>query len=59
MMLQGKGGNLSERQAQFAQDILSSYQMLTQINEWKKQYLKGPAVGATAPAENNPELKTK
>jgi hypothetical protein len=41
MLLQGKGGNLSERQAQFAQDILSSYQMLMQMSDWEKQYSKG------------------
>jgi hypothetical protein len=48
MLLQGKGGNLSDRQAAFAQDILSSYQLLMQMNEWEKQYNKGtPAPGAT------------
>ncbi|MES1160494.1 MAG: DUF2723 domain-containing protein, partial [Bacteroidota bacterium] len=41
MLLQGKGGNLSERQAQFAQDILSTYQMLMQMSDWEKQYSKG------------------
>jgi len=41
MLMQGKGGNLSDNQAKFAQDILSSYQMLMQINEWEKQYAKG------------------
>jgi hypothetical protein len=48
MMLQGKGGNLAERQTNFAQDIMSSYQLLMQINEWEKQYAKGtPAPGTT------------
>ena len=46
MLLQGKGGNLSDRQAEFAQDILSSYQMLMQLTDWEKQYAKGaPAPG--------------
>jgi hypothetical protein len=47
MLLQGKGGNLSDRQAEFAQDILSTYQMLMQMAEWEKQYAKGapPAGG--------------
>jgi hypothetical protein len=43
MMLQGKGGNLSEKQAQFAQDIVSSYQILLQMEEWDKQYNGKPA----------------
>ena len=43
MQLQGKGGNLSERQAAFAQDIVSSYQMLLQMAEWQKQYSKAAA----------------
>ncbi len=41
MLLQGKGGNLSDRQMEFARDILSSYQMLMQIADWEKQYAKG------------------
>ena len=47
MLLQGKGGNLSDRQSLFAQDILSTYQMLMQMADWEKQYAKGtpsPAV---------------
>jgi hypothetical protein len=38
MVLQGKGGNLSEQQANFARDIFGSYQMLQQIDMWSKQY---------------------
>ncbi len=38
MILQNKGGNLSEKQAGFAQDILSSYQMLMQLEDWNKQF---------------------
>jgi hypothetical protein len=50
MVLQGKGGNLSDRQNEFAQDILSAFQMLMQLNEWEKQYAKGaPAAPGTAP----------
>jgi hypothetical protein len=41
MMMQGKGGNLSDNQAKFAQDILSTYQMLMQMADWEKQYGKG------------------
>ncbi|GGA81351.1 glycosyltransferase family 117 protein [Puia dinghuensis] len=38
MLLQGKGGNLSDLQAKyFANDILSTYRMLMQINDWEKQ----------------------
>lgn len=43
MMLQGKGGNLSDRQARFAQDILSTYQLLMQMDLWDKQYNGRPA----------------
>jgi hypothetical protein len=53
MLLQGKGGNLSERQANFAQDILSSFQMLMQANEWEKQF--GPA-GTLPGMERNPAI---
>jgi hypothetical protein len=49
MMLQGKGGNLSDRQAHFAQDIVSSYQILLQMEEWDKQYNGKPAVPAPQP----------
>jgi hypothetical protein len=57
MAMQGKGGNLSERQMQFVQDILSSYQILMQLNEWEKQYTKNNTPAATG--ENQPEIKTK
>jgi hypothetical protein len=36
--LQGKGGDLSDRQLEFAYDILSSYQLLKQVDEWGKQF---------------------
>ncbi|HEV3327109.1 MAG TPA: DUF2723 domain-containing protein, partial [Puia sp.] len=38
MAVQGKGGNLTDRQMGFAQDILSSYQMLLQLDDWSKQF---------------------
>jgi len=38
MLLQGKGGNLAEKQAPFAQDIFLTYRMLMQIAEMDKQY---------------------
>jgi len=38
MIMQNKGGNLSDRQIEFAQDILSTYQLTMQIAEWEKQY---------------------
>jgi hypothetical protein len=51
MALQNKGGNLSEVQATwFAQDIMSTFQLLYQIGEWEKQYSKGtPAPPGTTP----------
>lgn len=36
-MLQGKGGDLSSTQASFANDILSSYQLLRQLEQWEKR----------------------
>jgi hypothetical protein len=39
MALQGKGGNLSDRQGgSIAQDILSTFQMLLQLDDWDKQF---------------------
>jgi hypothetical protein len=38
MIMQNKGGNLSDKQVEFAQDILSTYQLTMQIAEWEKQY---------------------
>ncbi|HZE83411.1 MAG TPA: hypothetical protein VE035_03840, partial [Puia sp.] len=40
MVLQQKGGNLSDRQMKFAQDIIYCYQFMMQMNEWEKQYTK-------------------
>jgi hypothetical protein len=37
-LTQGKTGDLSYRQAMFAQDILSSYQILQQIEKWEKEF---------------------
>jgi hypothetical protein len=51
-LLQNKGGNLSDRQMEFAQDIVSTYQLSMQLAEWEKQYSKG----APAPPANG-ELK--
>lgn len=50
MQLQKKGGNLSEHQQEFAQDILSTYQLIMQLDQWEKQYSKGaPAPPGTTP----------
>ncbi|HEV3412740.1 MAG TPA: DUF2723 domain-containing protein [Puia sp.] len=43
MYKEGKGGNLSEQQANFADDILSSNKMLGQIDQWSRQYGAAPA----------------
>jgi hypothetical protein len=40
MILQGKGGNLSDRQQGFAQDIFTTYRMLMQIDDMDKQFNK-------------------
>jgi hypothetical protein len=44
MVLQGKGGTLSDRQQQFTQDIFTTYRMLLQIDQMDKQYLGKPSV---------------
>jgi hypothetical protein len=48
MTSQNKGGNLSEKQGYFAQDILSTYQMLMQMGDWEKQYGKTAAPAAAS-----------
>jgi hypothetical protein len=42
MVVQNKGGNLSDKQVGYAQDILSSYQLLLEIDDWEKQFGGGP-----------------
>ncbi len=37
-LTQGKPGELSSRQAAFARDILSSYQLLQEIDKWEKEH---------------------
>jgi hypothetical protein len=44
MILQGKGGTLSDRQMGFAQDIFTTYRMLMQIDQMDKQFSAKPAV---------------
>jgi hypothetical protein len=43
MYKQGNGGNLSDQQQNFADDILSSYQMVQEIDQWARQYGGVPA----------------
>jgi hypothetical protein len=55
--LNNKGGVLSEKQEVFAQDIVSSYQMLMQMADWEKQF-GGSAGSGKSAVENAPaELK--
>jgi hypothetical protein len=49
--LNNKGGVLSEKQEVFAQDIVSSYQMLMQMADWEKQFGGG---AGQSPVENAP-----
>jgi len=46
MMLQGKGGQLSDRQQEFTQDIFTTYRMLMQIDQMDKQYSAKPPTDA-------------
>jgi hypothetical protein len=66
MAMQGKGGNLSERQALFVEDILSSYQMLLNLDDWEKQYAgprqaapPGSAAEKSGPMISNPSPPAK
>ncbi|MDR3716697.1 MAG: DUF2723 domain-containing protein, partial [Puia sp.] len=57
MASQGKPSGLSERQGEFAADILSTYQMLMSIGDWKRQFMPGnpaPGVEKSAPIINGP-----
>ena len=51
-LLNGKDGTLSEKQQVFAQDIVSSYQMLMQMADWEKQY--GGTGAGKSPVEGAP-----
>jgi hypothetical protein len=52
MALSGKGGNLSDRQGgAIAQDIFSTYQMLTQMDDWDKQFGHGKPSQVQQPAK--------
>jgi len=42
--LQGKGNNLSDQQTSFASDILSSFQILKQIDDWEKSFTNTPLI---------------
>jgi hypothetical protein len=50
MVMQNKGGNLSDKQAGYAQDIVSSYQLLLQLDEWEKQFGPGGPPKVTQPS---------
>jgi hypothetical protein len=54
MYLRQSGGNLTHKQELFAQDILSSYQLLMQIADWEKQYKPGGP--AAKQAEGTPGI---
>ena len=41
MFKQGKGGNLTERQSQFIDDILSCYEMQVHMEDWEKRWGSG------------------
>lgn len=48
--LNNKGASLSHNQEVFAQDIVSSYQMLLQLNEWERMYRHGGIPTENAPS---------
>jgi len=57
MASQNKGGNLSNLQITFSNDILSSYQMILQLDEWNKQFGSGSkSLGSTPGSENTPAV---
>ena len=51
MVVQNKGGNLSDKQTGYAQDILSSYQLLLEIDDWEKQFGGGKPPQVQQPAK--------
>jgi hypothetical protein len=52
MLMQGKGGgNLTDKQSEFAQDIVSTYQMLMRIDQLDKQNNPAQAVPGTEKAQ--------
>jgi hypothetical protein len=56
MAKQNKGGNLSDKQNEFIDDILYSYQMLMQMGDWEKQYVQG--LPSALPPVQKPVAKT-
>ena len=42
MILQNKGGTLSDKQMNFTQDIFTTYRLLLQIEQMDKQYNAPP-----------------
>ena len=57
MASQNKGGNLSNLQITFSNDILSSYQMMLQLDDWGKQFGSGSkGLGSTPGSENTPAV---
>jgi hypothetical protein len=52
--LQQKPNGISDKQAPFAQDIYSSFQMLVNMEDWAKQY--GPPVAPSKGLESNPKM---
>jgi hypothetical protein len=49
MAAQQKGGNLNDRQIGYTQDILSSYQMLKQLDDWYRQFAAPPSKAEQPP----------
>jgi len=49
MAVQQKGGNLTNNQIGYAQDILSSFQMLRQMDDWYKQFAAPPSKAEQPP----------
>ncbi len=51
MTKQNKGGNLSDKQGAYIDDILSSYTMLQQLDDWEKQFVNVKPPAVTQPAK--------
>jgi len=56
MIAQGRGGNLSDKQAGFASDIVSSFQMLMNLNDWDKQFGNAAQNTQRPSSEKDPAL---
>ncbi len=57
--MQQRANSLNEKQEGFVRDIASCFQMLGQLEDWKKQFLNSPGTGAGAAEKAPVDLPAK